>query len=183
MTGGKQYTKVIVQGQEVMQGVFDGEVMWSTNFQTMKAEKSDAESTEMMKLNANDFPSEFIDYKEKGYTLELMGTESFEGTETYKLKLTKEPVTIDGEQVEDVTYYYFDTEAFVPIAQESEMKMGPQKGAISQIKMSDYQEVDGLYVPFSMTQGVKDGASQPIIIESIELNPEIDDSVFAFPTE
>lgn len=183
MTGGKQYTKVMFQGQEIMQGVFDGEVMWSTNFQTMKAEKSDAETTEMMKLNANDFPSEFIDYKEKGYTLELLGTESFEGTETYKLKLTKEPVTIDGEEVEDVAYYYFDTEAFVPIAQESEVKMGPQKGVISQIKMSDYQEVDGLYVPFSMTQGVKDGPSQPIMIESIELNPEIDDSIFAFPTE
>ena len=34
--------------------------------------------------------------------------------------------------------------------------------------------------PFSMSQGIKGGASQPMIIESIELNPEVEDSAFAF---
>jgi outer membrane lipoprotein-sorting protein len=47
--------------------------------------------------------------------------------------------------------------------------------------MSDYQEVEGLYFPFSMTQGVKDQPGQPITIESIELNPSINDSEFNFP--
>ena len=58
---------------------------------------------------------------------------------------------------------------------------GPGKGMISEVKMSDYQEVEGLYFPFSMTQGVKDQPGQPITIESIELNPSIDDSEFNFP--
>ena len=183
LSDGRQYTKITFQGNEIKQGVFDGTTLWSTNFQTMKAEKSDAETTENTKLDANDFPDSFLNYREKGYTVELMGTETMDGTETYKIKLVKEPKKVDGNDVEDITYYYFDTESNVPIAQESEMKQGPAKGSIMQITMSDYQEVDGLYFPFSMSQGVKGGQSQPLMIERIELNPEVNDADFAFPEE
>lgn len=180
---GRQMTVVKFQGQEIKQGVFDGETLWSTNFMTMKAEKGDEESTANLKLAANDFPDPFLDYKEKGYTVELLGTETMDGAETYKVKLVKEPLTIDGETKEDVSYYYFDTENFVPIAVETEVHTGPMKGQTQVITYSDYQEVDGLYFPFSMSQGVKGGASQPITMESIELNPKLDASVFSFPEE
>lgn len=183
MSDGRQYTKITFQGNVIKQGVFDGTTLWSTNFQTMKAEKSDAETTENTKLDANDFPDSFFNYKDKGYTAELVGTETMDGTETFKVKLVKEPMTVDGNEVEDVTYYYFDIESYVPIAQEAEMKEGPAKGSVMQIKMSDYQEVEGLYFPHSMTQGVKGGQSQPIMIESIELNPEVSQEDFAFPEE
>ncbi|NQZ75184.1 MAG: outer membrane lipoprotein-sorting protein [Ekhidna sp.] len=181
LADGKQFTKITFQGMTLMQGVYDGETLWGTNFQSMKAEKSDTETTENMKLDANDFPDSFLDYKEKGYTVELMGTETIDGAETYKVKLTKEPRMLDGEEVEDVSFHYFESESFVPLAVDQEIKSGPQAGSISRNTMSDYQEVDGLYFPFSMTQGIKDGPSQPLMIESIELNPEIDDTLFAFP--
>lgn len=87
---GRQMTKITFQGKEIKQGVFDGETLWSHNFMTMKAEKSDAEETSNFKLNTNDFPDSFIDYKEKGYTVELLGTETIDGTETFKIKLVKE---------------------------------------------------------------------------------------------
>ncbi len=183
MADGRQMTEITFQGMTIKQGVFDGETLWGTNFQTMKAEKSDAEATSNMKLDVNDFPDSFVDYKEKGYTAELLGTETIDGSETFKIKLVKEPRMIDGQKVEDVTYYYFDTEAFIPLVQEAEIKSGPMKGNIQQIKFSDYQEVDGLYFPFSMSQGIKDQGSQPIIVENIELNPEVADSDFVFPEE
>ena len=127
MKDGRQMTIVNFQGQEFKQGVYDGEVLWSINFINMKAEKSDAETTANFKLNTNDFPDSFIDYKEKGYTAELIGTETFDGTETYKIKLVKEPVTIDGNQEDDISFYYFETENFVPIAMQSEVKFGQMK--------------------------------------------------------
>jgi hypothetical protein len=97
--------------------------------------------------------------------------------------LTKNPITINGEKKEDIIFYYFDTENFVPFFIESEMTSGQMKGATIVVSMSDYQEVDGLYFPFSMTEGIKGmGGSQPLIIESIELNPTIDATVFALPT-
>jgi outer membrane lipoprotein-sorting protein len=183
MADGRQYTKVSVQGSDFMQQVFDGEQMWSTNFQSLQPELADAEATANQKLDANDFPDSWIDYKDKGYQAELLGTETIEGTEAFKVKLTKEPKTFDGEEVEDVTYYYFDTENFVPIVQESEIKQGEQKGAIVEVKMSDYDEVEGLYFPFSISQGIKGVGSQPLMIEKIEVNPEIESSVFKFPAE
>ncbi len=180
---GRQMTIINFQGKQIMQGVYDGETLWSHNFMTMKAEKSDAESTENFKLNTNDFPDSFVDYMEKGYTVELMGNETIDGTETFKIKLVKEPITVDGNEEEDVSYYFFDTENFVPIAMQSEIKSGQAKGMIQEITMSDYQEIEGLYFPFSMTQGLKDGASSPLTIESIELNPVVDEASFAFPKE
>lgn len=183
LSDGRQMTVITVQGKELKQGVFDGETLWGTNFMTMKAEKSDAETTANFKLNTNDFPDSFMDYKDKGYTVELMGTETVDGAEAYKVKLVKEPITVAGETIEDVSFYFFDAENYVPIAMESPVHQGQMKGQTQVVTFSDYQEVDGLYFPFSMTQGIKNGPSQPINIKSIELNPELDASQFAFPED
>ncbi|MEN8187684.1 MAG: outer membrane lipoprotein-sorting protein [Bacteroidota bacterium] len=180
---GKQMTVINFQGKQIKQGVFDGETLWGINFMTQKAEKNDKETTENMKLEANDFPDAFLNYKEKGYTVELMGKETIDGAEAFKIKLVKEPVTVDGNKEENIAYYYFDVDNFVPIAAQSEIKSGQMKGKISESKMSDYEEVDGIYFPFSLTQGLKDQQGQAITIEKITLNPKVDDKEFEFPEE
>lgn len=183
LNDGRQMTTISFQGKEIKQGVFDGEILWGHNFMTMKAEKSDAEATANFKLNANDFPDSFIDYKDKGYTVELLDNETIDGTEAFKLKLVKEPITVDGNEEEDVSFYYFDVDNFVPIAVQAEIKSGQGKGMIQEITFSDYEEVDGLYFAFSMTQGVKGQPGSPLTIESIELNPTVEEGIFAFPDE
>lgn len=180
---GRQTTNINFQGMSIKQNVFDGTTLWSTNFMSMKAEKSDAETTAIFKATATDFPDPFLNYKAKGYLVELLGKESIEGTETFKIKLTKKPVMVDGQLQDDISYYFFDTENFVPIMVEAEIKSGQGKGMISQTTMSDYQEVDGLFFPFSMAQGVKGLGTQPIVISKIELNPTVDDSEFVFPED
>jgi outer membrane lipoprotein-sorting protein len=177
----KMYTKISVQGMEIKQGVFDGETLWSTNFMSMKAEKSDQEDVDNVRNELAEFPDPFLNYREKGFTVELMGTESIEGSDVFKIKLTKTPMVIDGEEIPNVSIYYFDSENYVPIMLHEEVMDGPGKGMIMESKMSDYQEVEGLYMPFSMTQGVKDQPGQPITISSIELNPTVDESEFEFP--
>jgi hypothetical protein len=52
---------------------------------------------------------------------------------------------------------------------------------VSEIKMSDYQEAGGIYMPFSMTQGIKGQPGAPINMDKIEINPTVDDSEFTFP--
>jgi outer membrane lipoprotein-sorting protein len=186
---GRQLTKFTFQGKEISQGVYDGSTLWSTNFMNMKAEKSDAETTENFKLDIGEFPDPFLNYKQRGLKVELLGKETVEGTETYKIKLTKKPIKVDGQETDNVVYYFFDTENFVPLLMENEVKSGPNKGKISQNKLSDYQEVkstnpklDGLLFPFSLMQGEKgQSAGNPITISTIELNPKVDNAVFAFP--
>ncbi len=181
LKGGKQFMKFSFQGKELKQGVFDGETMWNTNFMTMKAEKSDAEATANQKLEMNDFPFPLFNYKQKGYDLELLGNEEKDGADTYKLKLTREPKTVDGKKVDDISYYYFEVDSLVPLVTESEVKEGPMKGKMGESKLGDYQEVDGLYFPFSLTQGMKDGPGVTMVINKIELNPTIDNSEFDMP--
>ena len=182
LADGRSYQQFEVQGNTFMQGVFDGETVWNTNFQSLQAEDADAETIANTKLDANDFPDSFYNYKEKGYTAELLGEEDFDGASTYKVKLTKEKKMMDGQEVDDITYYYFDVDAMIPIGVEQEIKQGPSKGSIAITTMSDYQEVDGFYFPFSLTQGVKGGGQpQPIQIDSIEINPEVDESKFVKP--
>lgn len=176
--GGKMYVKINLQGKEMTQMASDGNTIWTTNFMTMKAEKADAETTANAKLSNQDFPDALLDYKTKGYSAEYIGKETKEGTECYKIKFTKKPVTIDGVKTDDVTYYYFDTENNLPIVTESEIKEGPMKGQKSISTMSDYQEVDGIYFPFSMNQG-----GQDMKVTKISFNPIVDDKAFAFPTE
>ena len=112
-----------------------------------------------------------------------MGTEDFEGTETFKIKLVKEPKINEGVEEEDVSFFYFDAENFVPIAMESEIKSGPGKGMTMEVSFSDYEEVEGLYFPFSMTQGVKGQPGQPITMSEIILNPMVEENNFVIPSK
>ncbi len=180
MKDGRQMSSFSLQGKEIKQGVYDGATLWSTNFQTMKAEKSDAEATANFKLDLDEFPDPFLNYKKRGLTVEMLGKETIDGTETYKIKLTKKPISVDGKPADNVLFYFFDAESYVPIMMESEVKSGPGKGMISQIKWSDYQDVQGIMMPFSMSQGAKGQGSQPITITTIEINPKVDAAVFKY---
>jgi outer membrane lipoprotein-sorting protein len=181
---GREMTTYTLQGKEVKQGVYDGATLWSHNFMNMKAEKSDAEATDNFKQDIGEFPDPFLNYKERGLTAELLGKETVDGTETFKIKLTKKPIKVDGNPTDNIVFYYFDTENFVPLMTESEIKSGQGKGMTIQNKMSDYQDVNGLLFPFSLAQAAKgQPGSSPITISKVELNPKVEAKDFAFPTE
>ena len=59
---------------------------------------------------------------------------------------------------------------------ETEVREGPQKGQMGSSTFSDYQEVGGLYFPFSISM-----QGQAIAIKDIILNPEVDAALFTFP--
>ncbi len=173
---GKQLVSIDLQGQKMTQISFDGETMWTTNFMTMAPEKSDQETTDNMKKQMKDFPSPLLNYKEKGYTVKKLEDETVEGTDTFKIQLTQDPIMVNGVETANITYFYFEKENFVPIVSETQIQQGPMKGQMSKTTLSDYEEVEGLYFPFSMNMG-----GQEITIKKIILNPEIDMAMFAFP--
>jgi hypothetical protein len=180
---GRSVMKITFQGQEMVQMAFDGTTAWGTSFMTMKPEKNDAEETENIKRSIGDFISPLINYKANGYSIELLPNETMEGVECFKIKLTKKPLMIDGKEVPNIEFYYIDKENFVPIVVEAEIPSGEMKGNISQTVYSDYQEVDGVYFPFSMMQRLKDGEGQVIEFEKVLLNQKFEDKIFLFPGE
>ncbi|WP_228713904.1 DUF3108 domain-containing protein [Arundinibacter roseus] len=178
---GLQKVTINFQGKEITQMAFDGNEGWSTNFMTQKAEKMDAEASANMKQETSDFPDAFLNYKEKGYAVALEGKETVEGTETFKVKLTKKPVKVEGKEEENVSYYFFDTENYVPIMTRSTLKSGQMKGASVENVMSDYQDADGFMFPYSLTTKYNGQTGESIQIEKVETNGTIDAKSFAFP--
>lgn len=172
----------VLQGKEVTQMCFDGTEGWSTNFMTMKPEKMEAEESANMKED-QDIPDPFVDYAKKGYKIALEGEETIEGTACHKVKLTKKPIKVDGKEEENFVYYFFDKENNVPIMSRSTIKKGEGKGATIETFMSDYQEVNGIFFPFTMEVKFNGQTGQSIVLEKVEMNIELADKDFAFPTE
>ena len=178
MKDGRMYVQLEVQGMTMKQMAYDGKNLWSMNMMTQKAEKSTQEQHDAFKTTVGDFPDAFMNYKNKGYKLELLGKETKEGTECFKLKLTTKPTMVNGKEEQNHTFYYFDTETMVPIANETEIKEGPMKGKMATNTQSDYQEVEGLYFPFSQSF-----FGQPITFDKVIVNPEVSDADFAMPED
>lgn len=121
-----------------------------------------------------DFTGDLYNYKEKGNTVELLGKEDMEGTETYKLKITRKN--------NDVTYMYLDASSYLSLKETTKIMMQDKEIESATIP-SNYQDVKGLKFPFSLELRGGDDAStgQTMTIESVEINPEIDDAIFIMP--
>jgi outer membrane lipoprotein-sorting protein len=179
----KMMTVAEFQGMKFYQGCFDGTTMWGTNQMTMKAEKSEAEDSENMK-DQSELLDPFINYAARGYKVALEGKETIEGAECFKIKLTRKPIKVEGKEEENSSYYFFDTQNYVPIVVQTTVRKGPGKGMVSESVMSDYQEVNGLMFPFSMTVRAKgQPGGQTIVIEKIETNVDLADTLFVMPAE
>jgi hypothetical protein len=122
---------------------------------------------------ADFFEGDLFDYQKKGHTVELLGKEPIEGTEAWKLKVTKK----DG----NVSTMYLDAEAYLEIKSESRRKVRDQEVDIESTA-GDYKEVGGLIFAHSYEQKQKGAPQgQVITLEKIELDPEVPASDFAMP--
>ncbi|HTR02979.1 MAG TPA: outer membrane lipoprotein-sorting protein, partial [Thermoanaerobaculia bacterium] len=153
---------------------FDGKTGWKIDpFQGKKDPEPLGEDELKDIIEDSVFDGQLVHYREKGNTIEFGGTEPVEGSDTWKLKVTLK----NG----DVSYYYIDTEDFVPIKIEyKRMIRGAEQ--VLDVFPGDYKAVDGWYVPHSYEQG-RPGSSQrsSFVFERIEANVPLDDSLFAKP--
>ncbi len=179
---GRMVAHVDLQGQNFIPQAFDGENQWQMNFQSMEAEASDSETSHNYKVNdAKDFPDPFLDYASKGYSISLEGKETIEGTEAYKVKLTKNKILVDGKEEDFSVTYYFDAENFVPIVSEQMITSGQQKGMVTQTLYSDYLEAGDIFYPHTMDVKMGGQVIQTISTSEIEFNADIDGSIFVMP--
>ena len=178
---GRNYTQITLMGNTMTMAAFDGKTSWTTNYMTMQAEESASEDSENARRSAKEFPNALVNYKDHGYKATLLGSEKVDGAECHKIKLEKKTALVDGKEVPNVEYFYIDKENNVPVMTETEINSGEMKGKIAQTKYSDYQEVSGVLIAFSNTSGIKDGQSQAMQFDKVEVNPQVDDSKFTLP--
>jgi len=164
-----------IQGMTMLQG-YDGTSGWMLNpFQGSRdAEKMSEADSKALKETA-DFEGSLINYKAKGSSLEYVGKEDFEGTEVYKLKLTD----ADG----GVTYSFIDASSYLLLKESSTRKIG-EKEVKTDVIYGNYKAVEGYLMPFSAEITAPDagmGSSQKVVIETVELNPVVEDAIFVMP--
>src|SRR5207245_8360901 len=126
-------------------------------------------------LDDADFDGPLVNYQAKGNRVEYQGTEPIEGSDAYKLKVTRP----NG----DVSFYYLDSEYYVPIRIDTQrmIRGAPQEYETS---LGDYKQVNGVYLPFSSESGPKGSSStdrSKITYDKIEANVPLDDARVARP--
>jgi len=114
-----------------------------------------------------DIQGDMLDYAAKGHKIELLGKEDVDGTEAFKLKLTRKSGSEVINYIDPSTYYIIRTVNKVKVnGQEVEQK----------VNVGNYQKLpEGIVVPFSMEMP---GAPAPVNIKKVEVNPTLDPALF-----
>ncbi len=166
-------SEVSLQGMTAVQA-FDGKEGWKISpFQGRKdPEKMSADDTKSM-IEEAEIAGPLVDWKEQGSKVEALGREDVDGTLAYKLKVTRK----NG----DVNYVYLDPDHFLEIrivSQRTERGVEVE----TETDYSDYEKVNGVYLPFAIDSGRKGGPDKAkTILDKAEGNPPVDDKVFEFP--
>lgn len=170
---GKVREEFIIQGMTQIQA-YDGKTGWQISPFGGRKDPDLMSQDDMKSLIVDgDIDGPLVDYKEKGHKAELVGHDSMEGTDCYKIKLSMK----NG----DVRYYYLDADSFLELKLEIQTTI---RGAVqeSELYFGDYEKVDGIYYPFAVEQAQKGSSSRSqFSVEKIEQNVNLDDAKFAMP--
>jgi hypothetical protein len=154
---------------------YDGTQAWQINpFQGRKdPEKLSADDAKGLGEDAADFTGVLVDYKAKGYKLDLLGTEDIDGTDAFKLRVTRP----NG----DITVVYLDPDQFLEIRLVNRrIEHGVPVETVTDF--GDYEKVEGVYLPFVQESGPKgSNERQKVQFEKAEANPSAPGNVFQFP--
>lgn len=154
---------------------FDGTQAWQINpFQGRKdPEKLSADDAKGLGEDAADFAGALVDYQAKGYKLDYLGQEDIDGTDAYKLRVTR----ANG----DVTTVYLDPDYFLEIrAVNRRIEHGVPIETV--VDYGDYEKVAGVFLAFSQVFAVK-GLSdrQKVQFDKGEANVAAAAGLFQFP--
>jgi outer membrane lipoprotein-sorting protein len=153
---------------------FDGTTVWTINPMTGfdKPQEITGPPADMAKEEASNFDGPLVDYKSKGYTVELVGIEEIDGRKANHLKITK----TKGQ----VHHYYLGVTDDMEFRTVTTIEQGPVKGEVT-TDLSNFQEVDGVILPFMMKQSMNGKPNLEVTIEKVEFNIPIDDAIFKMP--
>ncbi len=156
---------------EVNQG-YDGEMGWMQN-PGSDPQPMPKQMSEGMKDQAS-IDGQLMNYADHGYTVEYAGEGMVNDSPAHKLKL------IRPEQPESIIFIDKSSYLEVKIGGEG---VNPQNGQPMQTEsfMSDYRSVDGIQMAHVVEVKVDGNTMQKLSMEKIEVNVEIDDSLFMMP--
>lgn len=115
-----------------------------------------------------------VDYARKGSRVELVGMDKVEGRSAYKLKITK--------TIGEPRYLWVDASTFLEAKIDGDPRKLDGKPHKVVVYYRDFKSENGLNVPHTL-ETVVDGVkgSHKMTIQTVSVNPPVDDSRFAKP--
>lgn len=171
----KVRTEFTFQGMTGIQA-YDGTVGWQvmpflgkTEPETMGEEE--LKSVREMGEDALEGP--LVGWREKGHTVTLAGEEEVEGTPAWRLEVVKK----NG----DASTVWLDKESALEFKATGKRTVRGQEMEFES-SIGDYKEVGGLLLAHSVESRPKGAPQgQVILLDAIELDPEIPDGTFTMP--
>ena len=166
-------TEASLQGMTQIQA-YDGKEGWKVSpfFGRKDPERMSADDVKAL-IEDSEIDGALVDWQTKGSTVEYLGTEDVDGTPAHKLKVVRK----NG----DVSFVYLDPDHFLDIRVVTQRT---RHGAYEEVEtdLGDYEKAGGVFVPTSIEAGRKGAPDkQRIIIDKIEANVSVDDTIFHFP--
>jgi hypothetical protein len=166
-------TEASLQGMTQIEA-YDGKEGWRVSpfFGRRDPERMSADDVKALVEDA-ELDGPLVDWQAKGNAVEYLGTEDVDGTPAHKLKVTRK----NG----DVSFVYLDPDHFLEIRI---LTQRTRHGAYEELEtdLGDYEKAGGVFVPTSIEFGRKGAPDkQRIIIDKVEANVPVDDTIFHFP--
>lgn len=172
--GHKSRIELEFAGKKPVQ-VYDGTNGWKYR-PFLNREDVEPFTTDELKAEAqkSDLDGPLVDYAAKGTKVESTGVEKVEGRDCYKLKLTLK----SG----DVQYVWIDTQTFLDVKLSGTPRRMDGRMHNVYIYQRDFKTVQGLVLPQVLETAV-DGYrdTHKMVIESLVINPKLDDALFKKP--
>jgi hypothetical protein len=166
-------TEASLQGMTQIEA-YDGKEGWKVSpfFGRRDPERMSADDVKALVEDA-EMDGPLVDWQAKGNKVEYLGTEDVDGTPAHKLKVTRK----NG----DVSFVYLDPDHFLEIRV---LTQRTRHGAYEEVEtdLGDYEKAGGVFIPTSIEVGGKGAPDkQRIIIDKVEANVPLDDTIFHFP--
>jgi hypothetical protein len=155
--------------------VYDGQNGWKLrpylNRDDVEPFSADEAKSEAAKA---DLEGPLVDYAAKGTQVALEGSDPVDGHNAYRLKLTMK----NG----DVQHVWIDAQSFLDVKVEGIPRRMDGKLRSVWIYQRDFRSVQGLMVPYLYETAIEGNPhTHRMVIESVAVNPALDDVRFAKP--
>lgn len=124
-----------------------------------------AEQAAMIK-DQSDFDGPLLDYKAKGYTVELVGQEQIDGKNAFHLRVTRKTLPPQDLYLDGTTYL------------ETKLATNVPGSGVMEIQFGDYRTVDGMMMPFSVKTYAGGMMLTELKLDTVEVNIKVDDALF-----
>lgn len=155
--------------------VVNGDKGWSNNPFMGKTDPEPMTADQVKSMTSmTDIDGTIIGYKDKGYTIEYVGTEDVDGTEALKIKVNK------GDNKTE--YCFYDPETYYEI-KNIQVEVVDGKQVESATIYSNFKTQDNIVFPFTMQQANPMMGNSTITMTELTLNPAVDDKIFEMPAK